>query len=154
MTTTADLRAAVETYWSAAEARDWEALAATLADDVLYELPQARERVRGKERYLRFSQAFPGAWSVRVERVVADAGTRRAAVRTRFIMNAAGSGAPGRPEAPRRSAAGSGACETPGELLTLHFFAFDEAGRITGITDFRSGPYEPPAGREHLAERC
>ncbi|MFB6814802.1 nuclear transport factor 2 family protein [Streptomyces sp. NPDC056347] len=142
MTTTADLRAVVETYWSAAEARDWDAFAATLADDVLYELPQTCERVRGKEPYLRFSRALMGARSVRVERVVADAGARRAAVRTRSTTDAAaGSGAAG----------GSAA---PEELLALHFFAFDETGRISGITDFRPEPYESPADRDHLVERC
>ncbi|MFJ1880484.1 nuclear transport factor 2 family protein [Streptomyces sp. NPDC088137] len=128
MTTTADLRAVVETYWSAADARDWGAFAATLADEVLYDLPQTRERIRGKERYLRFNREYPGEWRVRVERVVADGEGRQAAVRTRFT---------------------AGAEESP----AVHFFVFDAMGRISGITDFWPEPYEPPAGREHLVER-
>ncbi|WP_189543424.1 nuclear transport factor 2 family protein [Streptomyces gelaticus] len=128
MTTTADLRAVVETYWSAADARDWDAFAATLADEVLYDLPQTRERIRGKERYLRFNREYPGDWRVRVEQVVADGQGGQAAVRTRF------------------TAGGE-------ELPAIHFFVFDAAGRITEITDFWPEPYEPPAGREHLAER-
>ncbi|MGY3057416.1 putative phage tail protein [Streptomyces sp. TE3672] len=128
MTTTADLRAVVETYWSAADARDWDAFAATLADEVLYDLPQTRERIRGKERYLRFNREYPGEWRVRVERVVADGEGRQAAVRTRFT---------------------AGAEESP----AVHFFVFDATGRISGITDFWPEPYEPPAGREHLVER-
>ncbi|GAA1330715.1 hypothetical protein GCM10009647_070380 [Streptomyces sanglieri] len=128
MTTTADLRAVVETYWSAADARDWDAFAATLADEVLYDLPQTRERIRGKERYLRFNREYPGEWRVRVERVVADGEGRQAAVRTRFT---------------------AGAEESP----AVHFFVFDATGRISEITDFRPEPYEPPAGREHLVER-
>lgn len=128
MTTTADLRAVVETYWSAADARDWDAFAATLADEVLYDLPQTREHIRGKERYLRFNREYPGDWRVRVERVVADGQEQQAAVRTRF------------------TAGGE-------ELHAIHFFVFDATGRISGITDFWPEPYEPPAGREHLVER-
>ncbi|MFD0344321.1 nuclear transport factor 2 family protein [Streptomyces sp. NPDC127117] len=128
MTTTADLRGVVETYWSAADARDWDAFATTLADEVLYDLPQTRERIRGKERYLRFNREYPGDWRVRVERVVADAQGQQIAVRTRFTVGAE-------------------------ELPAVHFFVFDAAGRISEITDFWPEPYEPPAGREHLVER-
>ncbi|WP_326766380.1 nuclear transport factor 2 family protein [Streptomyces sp. NBC_01591] len=128
MTTTADLRAVVETYWSAADARDWDAFATTLADEVLYDLPQTRERIRGKERYLRFNREYPGDWRVRVERVVADGQGQQAAVRTRFTVGAE-------------------------ELHAIHFFVFDATGRISEITDFWPEPYEPPAGREHLVER-
>jgi hypothetical protein len=35
----------------------------------------------------------------------------------------------------------------------LCFFDLDEAGRIVRITDFWPDPYEPPAGRPHLAGR-
>lgn len=45
----------VERYWDAAEARNWAALGALLADDGVYEAPQTRERVRGKAAYVRFN---------------------------------------------------------------------------------------------------
>jgi hypothetical protein len=35
----------------------------------------------------------------------------------------------------------------------LCFFDLDEAGRIVRITDFWPDPYEPQAGRAHLASR-
>jgi len=35
----------------------------------------------------------------------------------------------------------------------LCFFDLDEDGRIVRITDFWPDPYEPPAGRAHLAGR-
>ncbi|OCC09159.1 SnoaL-like domain protein [Streptomyces sp. PTY087I2] len=133
--TTAALRGAVETYWSAAEARDWSAFGATLAEDVVYELPQTRERIRGKERYLRFNEEYPGDWHVRVERIVADAEGRQAAARTGFTVTGEQEGEP------------------PQELDAIHFFTFDESGLITGVTDFWPESYEPPAGREHLVER-
>ena len=39
---------AVTAYWAAVEARDWETLAGLVAGDVFYEVPQTRERVRGR----------------------------------------------------------------------------------------------------------
>jgi hypothetical protein len=126
---TAGLRTAVETYWAAAETRDWDAFAATLVDDVIYDLPQTRERIHGKDRYLRFNREYPGDRHVRTELIVADAEGRQAAART--MLTVAGSD----------------------EMQGIHFFTFDERGRITGITDFWPAPYEPPAGREHLVER-
>ena len=45
----------VAAYWAAAEARDWSAFGALLADDVIYRGPQTRERVRGRDGYIRFN---------------------------------------------------------------------------------------------------
>lgn len=128
MTTNADPRTTVERYWSAAGHRDWDAFAATLADEVVYDLPQTRERVRGKERYLTFNQEYPGDWRVRVERIVADPDGRQAAARTLFTVGER-------------------------DMPAVHFFTFDAQGLICEITDFWPEPYEPPAGREHLVER-
>lgn len=125
------LRAVVETYWTAADARDWSTFASTLADDVVYDLPQTRERIRGKDRYLRFNEEYPGDWHVRIERIVADAEGRQAAARTGFTTGGA----------------------EPEEMDAIHFFTFDEQGLISGVTDFWPESYEPPAGREHLVER-
>lgn len=124
----AEVRAAVEAYWAAADACDWDAFAATLADDLVYDLPQSRERILGSERYVRFNQEYPGDRHVRTERIVADGEGRQAAARTVI---------------------------TVGEevMHAVHFFTFDEDGRIAGVTDFWPEPYEPPAGREHLIER-
>src|SRR5580692_3931050 len=45
----------VAAYWAAAEARDWDAFGALLADDVIYRGPQTREQVRGRDAYIRFN---------------------------------------------------------------------------------------------------
>ena len=61
----------VAAYWAAAEDRDWPRFAALVAEDVVYEAPQSRERVRGRAAYLRFNaEGFPGDWHIAVERVV------------------------------------------------------------------------------------
>lgn len=121
-TTTATIRR----YWAAAEARAWNAFGALLAEHVVYELPQTRERVRGREAYVRFNADYPGDWHLRVVRVLAD--EVGGASWTAFVND-------GREE------------------TGLTFFELDGDGRITRITDFWPEPYEPPPGREHLVER-
>ncbi|WP_381795536.1 nuclear transport factor 2 family protein [Streptomyces niveus] len=122
------LRETVETYWAAADARDWTAFAGTLAAEVVYDLPQTRERIRGKEAFLRFNVEYPGDWRVRTERVVADPDAGQ--VVTWLHVRVGGE-----------------------EMQAVSFFTGDGDGRIAEITDFWPEPYEPPAGREHLVER-
>ncbi|MFC7305706.1 nuclear transport factor 2 family protein [Streptomyces monticola] len=126
MTETTELRKTVETYWASAEARDWTAFADTLADDVVYELPQTRERVRGKEKYVRFNREYPGDWHLRTERIVADGD--QVVTWVHFTVGLE-------------------------EMYGICFFSGDARGRIAAISDFWPEPYEPPAGREHLVER-
>lgn len=122
-----DASAAVAAYWAAAEARDWDAFGKLLADDVVYQGPQTRERVRGRDAYVRFNvEGFPGPWHLEVERIIGDGS--QAASWIEF------SGPEGRQ---------AGMC----------FFELNEAGQIARINDFWPDPYELPAGRAHLVER-
>jgi ketosteroid isomerase-like protein len=114
-------------YWAAAEARDWAAFGALLAPDVRYEAPQTRERVRGRDAYLRFNaEGFPGSWHLEVRRITGD--DRSAAS---WIQMTDGDDA------------------YPG----VCFFELDEDGLISSITDFWPEPATVPADRVHLAER-
>ncbi|NEC85140.1 nuclear transport factor 2 family protein [Streptomyces sp. SID12501] len=124
-TRTTELRETVERFWATAEARDWDAFADTLADDVVYTLPQTRERVSGKERFVRFNREYPSDWHLRTERVVAEPG--QVVTWLRFTVG-------------------------PEEMHALSFFTGDENGNIATITDFWPEPYEPPASRDHLKE--
>ena len=118
---------AVDAYWASAEARDWDAFGRLLADDVVYEGPQTRERVRGRDAYVRFNvEGFPGAWHLEVQRIVGEANN---AARWIEFTGTAGS--------------------QPG----LCFFELDETGLIARIHDFWPDPYDLPAGRAHLVER-
>ena len=57
-----DARDVVAAYWAAAEARDWAGFAGLVAEQVVYEVPQTRERVRGRAAYIRFTaEGFPMA---------------------------------------------------------------------------------------------
>lgn len=121
-----DLRKTVETFWASAEARDWDTFAGTLAEDVVYTLPQTRERISGRERYVRFNREYPGDWHLRIERIVAEPG--QVVSWAHFTVGLE-------------------------EMYAISFFTQDEHGRISTITDFWPESYEPPAGRDHLAER-
>jgi len=124
--TMADHAQTVRDYWAAAERRAWDDFAETLSPEVVYDVPQTHERVVGRDRYLAFNRAYPGDWHVDVRRVVADA--QGAVAWTTFRVG-------------------------DQEMTGVHFFLFDDAGRITRVDDFWPEPYEPPPGREHLVER-
>ena len=108
------------------ERRQWEEFGRLLHPDVVYEVPQTRERIRGRDRYVQFNREYPGDWHLSPRVVLGDDG--RAAVW--FAWRVA--------DEP----------ETDG----IAFFEV-AGGLITGITDFWPEPYEPPPGREHLTER-
>jgi len=118
-------RELVERFIASLEARDWAAWAALLHPEVVYELPQSRERIRGRDRYLEFNREYPGDWHLRPKVMIADDHYGVAW----FEWRAGGSSDDG-----------------------MAFFEF-AGGLITRVTDFWPEPYEPPPGREHLVER-
>lgn len=118
----------VAAYWAAANARDWSAFGDLLAEDVVYEGPQTRERVRGRTNYLRFNiEGFPAQWSLEVVQIVGDG------------LHAASWIAFRSPDADSQ----------PG----ICFFELSDDGKIARITDFWPDPYELPEQRAHLVER-
>jgi ketosteroid isomerase-like protein len=122
-----DAHEVVAAYWAAAQARDWAAFGELLAEDVVYEAPQTRERVRGRAAYLRFNaEGFPGDWQVAVQRIVGQ--QRHAASWIEMSQ---------------------GEDRYPG----VCFFDLAQDGLIARVTDFWPEPYELPASRAHLVER-
>jgi len=115
----------VERFITSLEARDWDTWAGLLHPDVVYEIPQTRERIRGRDRYLRLNQEFPGNWHLRPKVIIAD--DHNGVVWFDWLLDG------GRDDA-------------------MAFFEIAD-GLIVRITDFWPVPYEPPPGREHLAER-
>ena len=118
-------RELVERFIASLEAREWDAWTRLLHPAVVYEIPQSRERIRGRDRYLRFNQEFPGDWHLRPKVTIAD--ERHGVVWFDWLLD-------GRTDD------------------AMAFFEFAD-GLITRITDFWPEPYEPPPGREHLVER-
>src|ERR1700743_2954452 len=118
-------RELAERFIATLEARDWGAWAGLLHPGVVYEIPQSRERIRGRDRYLRFNQEYPGDWHLRPKVTLVD--ERPGAVGFEWSLD-------GRTDD------------------AMAFFEFAD-GLITRVTDFWPDPYEPPPGREHLTER-
>lgn len=108
------------------ERRDWERWSSLLHRDVVYEIPQTRERIRGRDRYLRFNQEFPGDWHLTLRVALADEESGVAW----FVWEVDD--------------------EQPADAMAFFTFSDD---LITSVTDFWPEPYEPPSGREHLVER-
>ena len=118
--------AKIRRFWETTEARDWEGLTEVLAPGMVYEMEQTRERIRGREGFLRFFDAYPGDWHLIVRRVIAD------------------------------DDGGVSVLDfTVGEeqMVGITFFSFDGAGLIDRVEDVWPEPYEPPTDRAHLTER-
>ncbi|MCM4076508.1 nuclear transport factor 2 family protein [Paractinoplanes hotanensis] len=126
MDETSETRQAALAYVESLENRDWPRLTTLLADDVVYEMPQTRERIRGRPAFLRFNTDYPGDWHLRVRRLLADG--RAAALWLDVVVGA-------------------------DALEACVWLDVDEHGLISRITDHWPEPYEPPPGREHLVER-
>jgi ketosteroid isomerase-like protein len=121
-----DRVATIREFWAATEARDWDALEALLAEDLVYEMEQTRERVRGKQAFLRFFAEFPGDWHLVLRRVIAgaDGGVS--------VLDFTVDGEP---------------------MVGITFFTFDADGRVSRLEDVWPEPYEPSETRAHLTER-
>ncbi|MDR3032362.1 MAG: nuclear transport factor 2 family protein [Kitasatospora sp.] len=119
-------RKKIELLWESCGAGDWETFGALLAPDVVYECPQTRERVRGREAYVRYNREFPGDWTATMEALVAE--ERQGVSRMRFVLG--------------------------DEVMTgIAFVTFDEQGLVDSVRDYWPEEYEPSANRAHLVER-
>ena len=125
MSETERTRDVVGRYFATMAARDWDAFGTVLAEDVTYEMPQTRERISGRDKYLRFNREYPGDWTATVTRLIADGTTASGSMN--FTVG-------------------------DHELVAVVYFELRD-GLISRVTDFWPEPYEPPAGREHLVER-
>jgi hypothetical protein len=123
----AGTKSVVERFIDTLDRRDWEAWAALLHPDVVYELPQSSERIRGRERYLQFNQEFPGDWHLELKVAIAD---ERYGVAW-FLWRVGDAG--------------------PDDAMA--FFTFADDGLVVAVTDFWPERYDPPHGREHLVQR-
>ena len=72
MTTAAQNLDTIASYVSNAEAREWDAFVALLHPEVVYEIPQSRERVHGREALRAFNTAYPGDWHLELAESYAD----------------------------------------------------------------------------------
>ncbi|MET7898779.1 nuclear transport factor 2 family protein [Streptomyces mirabilis] len=62
----------VEALWDRTQARAWSAVAGLVAEDVVVEWPISAERIVGNKNFVAVNSEYPGGWSIRVLRIVAD----------------------------------------------------------------------------------
>lgn len=122
-------RELIERYWACARARDWSGFGALLHPEVVYEVPQTRERVRGREAYVEFNATWPDDWDADVLEVIANG--ERGFSRIAFYPNRLD-----------RSQVQHGLC----------VFGFRD-GLIAHLLDYWPEPYEPPARHGGSVER-
>jgi ketosteroid isomerase-like protein len=118
-------RDVVGRYFATMVGREWDAFGELLSSEVVYELPQTRERITGRAKYLQFNREYPGDWTASVTRLIVD-GTSAAASMNFTVGDE--------------------------EMVGLVYLELAD-GLVTRITDFWPEPYDPPAGREHLVEQ-
>jgi len=121
-----DTAALARRFLATLEARDWEAWESLLSPDVVYEVPQSRERIRGRAAYRLFNETYPGDWHLTPKVVIGDA--ERAVVWFRWDV---------------------GDEDADGQV----FLEVDADGLITRVTDFWPEAYEPPERPAGLVER-
>ncbi len=121
-----DTAAVARAFVSTLEARDWEAWEALPTPEVVYELPQSRERIRGRAAYRIFNETYPGDWHLRPKVVIGD--DERAVVWFAWRLD-----------------------DDAGDAQV--FFEFDVEGLITLVTDIWPEPYDPPERPAGLVER-
>jgi ketosteroid isomerase-like protein len=122
-----DVTELIRQYVERLEARDWAGFQAVLHPDVVYRMPQSGEVVRGRSAYLRWNQEYPDVWHLHLAEVYGDGngGVARLDVRD---------------------------SRSHDPVTAIAFFAVLD-GAVSEVTDWWPEPFDPPPGREHLAER-
>lgn len=123
----ADTETTARRFVELLEARDWDGWTALMTPDVVYDMPQTRERIRGRSAYLEFNRTYPGDWRLAPKVVIAD--DSHGVVWFAWTLD-------------------GDAGHESGEAQA--FFDFDDSGLITRVTDFWPEPYDPPARPEGL----
>jgi hypothetical protein len=118
-------RELIEAFWRTANARDWDAFSRLLHEDIVYEVPQTRERVRGRANYVEFNRTWPGDWTATVLELFDQPGKGMSVVDFRV----------------------DGAAETGISLFELR------EGLIGRITDWWPASYDPPRRMTDKIER-
>ncbi len=115
----------IKEYWKAANDRDWDTFESLLHKDIVYEIPQTRERIRGRIAFREFNVSYPGNWTLEIVRLVVD--EYQAVSQIVFRVN-------------------------DEEQSGISFFEIKN-GLIHRIVEFWPVPYDPPVRQFHSIER-
>ena len=62
----------IEDYWKAVNNRDWDTFEKLVSDDIIYTLPQTRERVTGLMAFRELNETYPGNWTLSLTDLIVD----------------------------------------------------------------------------------
>ena len=123
---TQNIKDIIRKYWKSVDNRDWTTFERLISENIVYDLPQTRERIRGRRALREFNETYPGDWSLSIVRLVVDE---------------------------EGLGVSQIAFENGGEEQTGVSFFELHGGLIQRITEFWPTPYEPPARYTNLFER-
>lgn len=89
-------------------------------------MPQTRERIHGRDAFLRFNIEYPDHWHLHIRRGVADGNLAALWLDVRIGVE---------------------------QQDASVWLEVSEHGLINKIVDYWPASYDPPLGREHLVER-
>ncbi|MDP3785604.1 MAG: nuclear transport factor 2 family protein [Undibacterium sp.] len=116
----------VREFWHLMASNDFFSVKKILADDLIVEWPQSKERIRGSDKFARMNSEYPttGIWTFQINRLVASGDS---VVTQVSVSDGTQSAEP------------------------VSFFTI-ENGKITGITEYWPDPFEAQENRRHLTE--
>lgn len=115
----------IQKYWKAANDRHWDSFESLLDEKIIYDLPQTRERIRGREIFTEFNKTYPGKWSIKIIHLICE--DEKAVSEIRFLSD-------------------------EGEQTGISFFEINE-GKISRIVEYWPEPYQPPERKIGEIER-
>lgn len=62
----------IEKFWQSVNDRNWDLFLSLVDNEVVYSLPQTREKVKGKLELKEFNENYSGQWTLETIRVVAE----------------------------------------------------------------------------------
>lgn len=121
-----DAEAVVREFWRLMATNDFQSVRQVLADDVVVEWPQSRERIRGAINFARMNAEYPttGRWQFRINDLVATADR---VVTQVSVTDGTQSAEP------------------------VTFFTVAD-GRIVRLVEYWPEPFAPAENRSHLVE--
>ena len=115
--------AIIKEYWNSVNTRDWSTFMDLIAEDIVYDLPQTREKIQGRLAFKSFNEIYPGNWTLSVTTLVS--GENQAASIISFVDN-------------------------DEEQTGISFFEL-EGGLIQRIKEYWPTPYQaPPRNNENI----
>jgi len=62
----------IKKYWLVINDRNWSVFQTLVDENIIYELPQTREMIKGCPAFKDFNENYPGKWTIEVVQIIAE----------------------------------------------------------------------------------